>query len=69
MTQEWQYHSSVVTDQSPVEVIRLSVWSRLMDTLPEEIPYHVQVVSKIAIIYNSVYNIGDILYNILVFIL
>ena len=40
----WDFHSSVVTDQSPSEIIKQAIWGGLLDKLPAEIPYNVDVV-------------------------
>jgi GTPase Era involved in 16S rRNA processing len=40
----WIYHSSVVTDQNPVKLAKLVVRECLLNHLPDEIPYSVQVV-------------------------
>lgn len=37
------YHPSVVTDQNPVDLARLCVFERMLDHLPNEIPYQVKL--------------------------
>jgi len=39
----WKFHPSIVTDQNPVEVARLCIWERLLDNLPDEIPYNIKI--------------------------
>ena len=43
----WQFHSSLVTDQDPIEIARMCVWEKMLDHLPEEIPYQIKIVSGI----------------------
>lgn len=35
----WQYHSEVLTDQSPEEVCTNIIREKLLDYLPQEVPY------------------------------
>ena len=44
----WLYHSSMVTDQDPIEMARMCVQEKLMDNLPVEIPYKLSVVSLLS---------------------
>ncbi|KAK3606510.1 hypothetical protein CHS0354_041462 [Potamilus streckersoni] len=36
---DWDYHSSLVTDQDPMEAARTFVWEKILDYLPDEVPY------------------------------
>lgn len=38
---EWEYHSEVVTTQSPQEICNNIVREKLLEYLPQEIPYNV----------------------------
>lgn len=35
----WQYHSEVLTDQSPEEVCTNIIREKLLEYLPQEVPY------------------------------
>uniref|UniRef100_A0A8C9VGN0 GTPase Era, mitochondrial n=1 Tax=Scleropages formosus TaxID=113540 RepID=A0A8C9VGN0_SCLFO len=37
----WKYHSGVLTDQSPEEICTSAVRERLLEYLPQEVPYNV----------------------------
>ncbi|XP_076367300.1 GTPase Era, mitochondrial isoform X2 [Tachypleus tridentatus] len=39
----WLYHCSTVTDQSPLEVVQMAVREKLLEYLPKEIPYNVNL--------------------------
>ncbi|XP_013887224.1 GTPase Era, mitochondrial [Austrofundulus limnaeus] len=40
--EEWEYHSEVLTDQSPQDVCTNIIREKLLEYLPEEVPYSVQ---------------------------
>lgn len=42
-TRPWVYQATFVTDQSPQEIAILAVREKLLDVLPEEIPYKVRI--------------------------
>ncbi|XP_041348984.1 GTPase Era, mitochondrial-like [Gigantopelta aegis] len=37
---DWEYHSSLVTDQDPFELACTYVWEKILEHLPRQIPYH-----------------------------
>lgn len=39
----WLFHSSLVTDQDPYEIAIATVREKLLNTLPDEIPYNVNI--------------------------
>lgn len=39
----WKYHSSFITDQNPITLARCCIFEKLLDHLPEEIPYQIKV--------------------------
>lgn len=41
----WQYHSEVLTDQSPEEVCTNLIREKLLEYLPQEVPYSLTQVS------------------------
>lgn len=42
----WQYHSEVLTDQSPEEVCKNIIREKLLEHLPQEVPYSVTQVTN-----------------------
>ena len=44
----WQYHSEVLTDQSPEEVCTNIIREKLLEYLPQEVPYSMTQVSNSA---------------------
>lgn len=42
----WQYHSEVLTDQSPEEVCTNFIREKLLECLPQEVPYSVTQVTN-----------------------
>ncbi|XP_052824473.1 GTPase Era, mitochondrial [Octopus bimaculoides] len=40
---DWEFHSSFVTNQDPVFLAKNLVWEKLLDYLPEEVPYNVKI--------------------------
>ena len=40
---DWLYHSQVLTDQDPHAIAQQCVWEKLMDHLPQEVPYNIGV--------------------------
>lgn len=42
----WQYHSEVLTDQSPEEVCTNIIREKLLEYLPQEVPYSVTQVTN-----------------------
>ncbi|XP_071093008.1 GTPase Era, mitochondrial-like [Haliotis cracherodii] len=38
---DWEYHSSVVTEDDTFHIARTCVWEKLLDNLPDEIPYQI----------------------------
>ena len=41
----------MVTDQDPVEIARNAVWEKMLDILPDEVPYEIDIVSSPQEIY------------------
>ena len=41
---DWRFHSSLVTDQHPLELARMCVWEKLLDHLEGDTPYRILVV-------------------------
>lgn len=39
----WEFHSSLVTDQDPLVLARDLLWEKLLEILPEEVPYKIQI--------------------------
>ncbi|XP_013789808.1 GTPase Era, mitochondrial-like [Limulus polyphemus] len=39
----WLYHCSMVTDQSPLEVVQMAVREKILEYLPKEIPYNLNL--------------------------
>lgn len=37
----WQYHSAVLTDQSPEDICTNTIREKLLEYLPQEVPYTV----------------------------
>ncbi|XP_077150444.1 GTPase Era, mitochondrial [Ranitomeya variabilis] len=44
---EWEYHSEVVTTQSPQEICNNIIREKLLEYLPEEIPYNITQVNEL----------------------
>lgn len=44
----WQYHSEVLTDQSPEEVCTNLIREKLLEYLPQEVPYSVTQVTAVS---------------------
>ncbi|XP_073421607.1 GTPase Era, mitochondrial isoform X2 [Dendrobates tinctorius] len=44
---EWEYHSEVVTTQSPQEICSNIIREKLLEYLPEEIPYNITQVNEL----------------------
>lgn len=42
----WQYHSEVLTDQSPEEVCTNIIREKLLEYLPQEVPYSITQVTN-----------------------
>ncbi len=42
----WQYHSEVLTDQSPEEVCTNIIREKLLEYLPQEVPYSMTQVTN-----------------------
>ncbi|XP_074642464.1 GTPase Era, mitochondrial-like [Tubulanus polymorphus] len=40
---DWLYHSSLLTDQDPWEIAKQSVLEKLLDHLPQEVPYNIDL--------------------------
>lgn len=45
----WQYHSEVLTDQSPDEVCTNIIREKLLEYLPQEVPYSMTQVTSEAV--------------------
>lgn len=45
----WQYHSEVLTDQSPDEVCTNIIREKLLEYLPQEVPYSMTQVTREAV--------------------
>lgn len=43
----WIHNSSMVTDQKPQEIAIMAVREKLLEYLPEEIPYNLNLVSEL----------------------
>lgn len=43
----WQYHSEVLTDQSPEEVLSNTIREKLLEYLPQEVPYSMTQVKQL----------------------
>ncbi|CAE1163120.1 era [Acanthosepion pharaonis] len=39
----WEFHSSLVTDQDPLVLAHDLLWEKLLEILPEEVPYKIQI--------------------------
>lgn len=50
----WQYHSEVLTDQSPEEICTNTVREKLLEYLPQEVPYSMTQVTNEPILQSHV---------------
>ena len=48
----WLYHGSVITDQDPIELVKFCIRGKILDILPKEIPYQIEVASLSYIFIN-----------------
>ncbi|XP_064620611.1 GTPase Era, mitochondrial-like [Lineus longissimus] len=55
---DWLYHSSVVTDQTPVDIIRHCIWEKLLDHLPNDIPYNLDLELEMVVEEGSMFRIA-----------
>ena len=46
---EWIYNSQIVTDQHPLEIAKMCIWEKILDHVPNNIPYIVKIVSAITV--------------------
>ncbi|OCT88765.1 GTPase Era, mitochondrial [Xenopus laevis] len=44
---EWEYHSDVVTSQSPQEICNNIIREKLLEYLPQEVPYNVSQITEV----------------------
>ncbi|ELT92607.1 hypothetical protein CAPTEDRAFT_105319, partial [Capitella teleta] len=59
----WLYHSSLITDQHPIEMARLCVWEKVLDYAKNDIPYKIIVtVSDWHVDDNGILRISFILH-------
>lgn len=54
-TRNWQYPSDTFSDETPEDLIVDSVRARLLDYLPQEIPYNLQTSIEYYSVDNSKY--------------
>ena len=55
----WQYHSEVLTDQSPEEVCTNIIREKLLEYLPQEVPYSLTQVSKQPALWGTLKSQAD----------
>lgn len=55
----WQYHSEVLTDQSPEEVCNNIIREKLLEYLPQEVPYSMTQVTNEPILQGHSYVTRD----------
>lgn len=44
----WEYHSEVLTDQSPEDICTNLIREKLLECLPQEVPYSVTQVTPVS---------------------
>ena len=57
---DWLYHSSLLTDQDPIEIIKNCIWEKFLDNLHNDIPYNLGLVS-ITFIGEAGCSVGDVM--------
>jgi len=50
----WQYHSEVLTDQGPEELCTNIIREKLLEYLPQEVPYSITQVNQLLLRGHSV---------------
>ncbi|GAB1599059.1 GTPase Era, mitochondrial-like [Argonauta hians] len=43
MPGDWEFHSSFITNQHPLLLAKNLIWEKLLDVLPQEVPYNVKI--------------------------